>query len=253
MTTFSDELVERLVSASSVMALTGAGISAESGVPTFRDPGGLWDKFKPEELANVDAFLENPVLVQTWYGHRRRIIEEVAPNPGHLALAELESLLPEVSVITQNVDGLHQEAGSTNVAELHGNLRRAYCVDCETPAGEDALSPEAENVAMCRECGGLIRPDVVWFGEMLPMDQVRRAENAVQKADVCLSIGTSAIVYPAAGIPQQARANGAYVAEINVEPSAIADQIDETIIGKAGEVLPAIVEAVRTKQSATTE
>jgi len=245
MASFSQELVKRLANASAAMALTGAGISAESGVPTFRDPGGLWEEFSPQELANVDAFLDNPKLVQGWYAHRHAVVSDVEPNPGHYALAALEDLLPSFTVITQNVDGLHREAGSQDVAELHGNIRRAYCIDCETPAPEGALSPDADEIATCPACGGLVRPDVVWFGEMLPREAIGRAEAAVARADVCLSIGTSALVYPAAGIPQQARAHGAYVAEINIEPSAIADQIDETVIGKAGDVLPALVEAVR--------
>lgn len=245
MPAFSQELVDRLAQATSVMALTGAGISAESGVPTFRDPGGLWEAFSPEELANVDAFLNNPKLVQSWYAHRQAVIAEVEPNPGHYALAALGELIDDFTVITQNVDGLHQQAGSAHVAELHGNIRRAYCIDCEAPAPEGALTPAADTIARCPTCGGLLRPDVVWFGEMLPRAEVQRAEQATQRADVCLSIGTSALVYPAAAIPQQARATGAYVAEVNIEPSAIADQIDETVIGKAGAVLPALVDAVR--------
>jgi len=245
MPAFSQELVERLAQATSAMALTGAGISAESGVPTFRDPGGLWEEFSPQELANVEAFLDNPKLVQSWYAHRHAVVAEVEPNPGHYALAELERLLEDFTVVTQNVDGLHQQAGSDNVAELHGNIRRAYCIDCEAPAPEGALTPDGDDIARCPTCGGLLRPDVVWFGEMLPRKEVQRAEQATQRADVCLSVGTSALVYPAAAIPQQARANGAYVAEINIEPSAIADQIDETVIGKAGDVLPALLDAVR--------
>ncbi|MEO0741895.1 MAG: NAD-dependent deacylase [Bacteroidota bacterium] len=243
---FSDRLVERLARADYVAVLTGAGISAESGVPTFRDPGGLWQKFKPEELANVRAFLRNPELVQGWYAHRGDVIRSVAPNPGHHALAELEQSKRHFHLATQNVDGLHLEAGSQNVAELHGNLRRIYCIDCETPASEhDLVVIEEGQTARCTACGGLLRPDVVWFGEMLPEQAFADAAQAAALADVYLSIGTSGAVYPAAGLPVEAKRNGAYVAEINIQPSEIAHALDETVIGKSGEVLPALLRAVR--------
>ncbi|MEM8600477.1 MAG: NAD-dependent deacylase [Bacteroidota bacterium] len=242
---FSDRLVERLARADRVAVLTGAGISAESGVPTFRDPGGLWQKFKPEELANVEAFLRNPELVQGWYGHRGEIIRSVAPNPGHYALAELEQAKPHFHLATQNVDGLHLQAGSQNVAELHGNLRRIYCIDCETPASEhDLVVIEEGETARCTACGGLLRPDVVWFGEMLPQDAYAEAYLAARQADVYLSVGTSGAVYPAAGLPIEAKRNGAYVAEINIQPSEIAFQLDETVLGKSGQVLPALLQAI---------
>ncbi|MEM9997890.1 MAG: NAD-dependent deacylase [Bacteroidota bacterium] len=242
---FSDTLVRRLARAQRVAILTGAGISAESGVPTFRDADGLWQKFRPEELANVRAFLRNPELVQGWYAHRGDIIREVAPNPGHYALAELERMKPHVHLATQNVDVLHLQAGSTNVAELHGNLRRIYCIDCETPADEhDLVVIEEGQTARCTACGGLLRPDVVWFGEMLPHDAYAAAYLAARQAEVYLSVGTSGAVYPAAGLPIEAKRNGAYVAEINIQPSEIASQLDETVLGKAGEVLPALLQAV---------
>ncbi|MEM6785792.1 MAG: NAD-dependent deacylase [Bacteroidota bacterium] len=242
---FSDRLVERLARADRVAVLTGAGISAESGVPTFRDPGGLWQKFKPEELANVEAFLRNPELVQGWYAHRGEIIRSVAPNPGHYALAELEQAKRHFHLATQNVDGLHLQAGSQNVAELHGNLRRIYCIDCETPASEHDLAViEKGETARCMSCGGLLRPDVVWFGEMLPHDAYAEAYLAARQADVYLSVGTSGAVYPAAGLPIEAKRNGAYVAEINIQPSEIAFQLDETVLGQSGEVLPALLQAI---------
>ncbi len=236
----------RLARARHVGILTGAGISAESGIPTFRDPGGLWDRFKPEELANVRAFLKNPELVQKWYEHRRRIALEKEPNPGHRALADLEDMIDEVTIVTQNVDRLHQRAGSRRVIELHGNLVRSYCIDCERTAEPADLEPTAERrAAVCPRCGGYIRPDVVWFGEMLPAGAMEGAHAAAERADVFLSIGTSAVVYPAAGIPLHAAEAGAYVAEINVEASAIASEIHETVIGPAGEILPSLVETVR--------
>lgn len=243
---FSEELIERLVAARHVGVLTGAGISAESGIPTFRDPGGLWDRFRPEELANVEAFLRNPELVQKWYEHRRSVASEKAPNPGHHAIADLEELVADFTLVTQNVDDLHRRAGSENVVELHGNIMRAYCIDCRRAARSEELHPLGDGErAICSDCGGLIRPDVVWFGEMLPEDAIEAAHRSAANADVFLSIGTSAIVYPAAGIPILAKQAGAYVAEVNIEPSAIADEVDEVIQGKAGEILPEIVAAVQ--------
>jgi NAD-dependent deacetylase len=248
---FSNELVSRLAAASRVAVLTGAGISKESGVPTFRDADGLWQKFRPEELASIEAFLRNPVLVQGWYTHRRRILDDIEPNPGHRALAELQELVETRSggsflLVTQNVDNLHQEAGSRDVVELHGNIKRAYCIDCHRVASREELDAIQDDVeARCPGCQGLIRPDVVWFGEYLPQDAMERATEAAALADVFLSIGTSAVVYPAAGIPLVAADSGAYVAEINVEPSAIARAMNEVAIGPSGEVLPALVAAVR--------
>ena len=243
---FSETLVERLARARRVGVLTGAGISAESGVPTFRDPDGLWQRFRPEELANVDAFLANPELVQGWYRHRRDVVERVEPNAGHRALAELERIVTArggaFELATQNVDGLHQRAGSRAVTELHGSIVTSRCIDCAAPANgpQDASAP----VARCSACGGLVRPDVVWFGEMLPEAALDRATRAAGVADVYLSIGTSSVVYPAAGLPALAKRSGAYVAEINPAPSEIAWQLDEQVPGAAGEVLPDLVARV---------
>ncbi|QXD14531.1 NAD-dependent deacylase [Rhodocaloribacter litoris] len=250
---FSDILVRRLARARRVAVLTGAGISAESGIATFRDPGGIWEKFSPEELANVRAFLRNPELVQGWYAHRRRLVEQAVPNPGHEALAALERMVPDFTLITQNVDGLHQRAGSRGVVELHGNLTRSYCIDCRRLATAEDLDALAEGVpARCPDCGGLIRPDVVWFGEYLPVAAFEAAEAAARRAEVFLSIGTSAVVYPAAGLPLLAREHGAYVAEVNLTPSAIAGYVDEVVEGAAGAVLPRLVQAVRAASRETT-
>ncbi len=242
---FSDTLVQRLRDAQRVAVLTGAGISAESGVPTFRDPDGLWQKFRPEELANVEAFLSNPELVQGWYAHRREIVEAVEPNPGHVALAELERWVTgrggEFLLSTQNVDGLHARAGTENLVELHGSLLRSYCLRCGAPAAESA---GAHGPLTCEECGGLVRPDVVWFGEMLPEEAIAQSTEAAALADVYLSVGTSAVVYPAAGLPQIARQAGAYVAEVNPTPSDIAPRLNEQVRGRAGDVLPLLVAAL---------
>lgn len=249
MPAFSDTLVDQLCRAERVAVLTGAGISAESGIPTFRDPDGIWEKFNPQELANVRAFLDNPELVQGWYRHRREVAEGCAPNRGHEALAELEQMVPRFTLITQNVDDLHNRAGSRNVVELHGNITRNHCIDCERPASTEETASIAEGeAAECPACGGLIRPDVVWFGEMLPPDAVYRAQDATEGADVFLCVGTSAIVYPAARLPLMAKEAGAYTAEFNVEPSAITDQMHELAQGPAGEVLPRLVEAVQQRK-----
>lgn len=241
-----DDLIARLADADRVAVLTGAGISAESGVPTFRDPGGIWEQFSPQELANVNAFLDNPDLVQRWYAHRRDLYAEVEPNPGHEALAALEDLVPHFTLITQNVDGLHQRAGSEHVVELHGNITRSYCIECEREATEaDFEGLDEGEPARCPACGGLLRPDVVWFGEMLPPDAIEAAAEAARTADVLLSVGTSAVVYPAAGLPVTAKEAGAYVAEVNVEPTALTRAVHAFVEGPAGAVLPALVEAVR--------
>ena len=252
MVDFSDTLIDRLAKANRMTVLTGAGISAESGIPTFRDPGGLWDKFEPQELANVEAFLDNPELVQGWYRHRRQVVEDAEPNAGHRALAELEAHVPTVSVLTQNVDDLHNRAGSSTVVELHGNITHNYCLDCGRDANAgtvDAAIQDGEP-ARCPACDGLIRPDVVWFGEMLPPEAVERADAAAEQADVFLSVGTSAVVYPAARYPVMAQKQGAYVAEINPSTTGVTDDVDESIRGPAGEVLPALADAVTTRRGA---
>ncbi|WP_420455473.1 SIR2 family NAD-dependent protein deacylase [Rubrivirga sp.] len=242
---FSDTLVRRLREADRVAVLTGAGISAESGVPTFRDPDGLWQRFRPEELANVEAFLANPTLVQGWYAHRRALVEDVEPNAGHRALAALERWVTarggDFLLATQNVDGLHARAGSERLVELHGSLLRSHCIDCAAEADESA---DARGPLTCQACGGLVRPDVVWFGEQLPEAAFAQAEQAAALADVYLSVGTSAVVYPAAGLPLLARQAGAYVAEVNPTPSDIAGRVSEQVRGTAGEVLPALVAAL---------
>ena len=240
------DLLDRLTQAEHVAVLTGAGISAESGIPTFRDPGGIWEEFEPQELANVEAFLDNPELVQGWYRHRRQLVEEAEPNAGHRALVDLEAHVDQVTVITQNVDDLHNRAGSRRVLELHGNITHNYCMDCGRDAAPEVVDTAIQDgtPARCPECDGLIRPDVVWFGERLPPDAVEQADAAAHRADVFLSVGTSAVVFPAARYPVVAREQGAYVAEINPDTTGVTDAVDESIRGAAGEVLPALVEAV---------
>ena len=186
--------------------------------------------------------------MQAWYGERKRIVAEASPNPGHQYIAQFEKSFieqgKEFAVITQNVDNLHQRAGSKQVIELHGNLSRNYCFDCEREASESEMQVTSEKETIdCPACGGLIRPDVVWFGEQLPYQQVEDAVGFTRRAAIFLCVGTSAVVYPAAQMPLIAAENGAYVAEINLEPSAIASMIDESIQGRSGEVLPMLFEA----------
>jgi NAD-dependent deacetylase len=233
----STRLISKLQSADSVAVFTGAGISAESGVPTFRGDEGIWKKFKPEELANFDSFMKNSGLVWEWYKARKKIIASVQPNPGHVALAEMEQRFRKFAVITQNIDNLHRRAGSKNVYELHGNIERNYCVSCGRLFPDDLIVSEPA-VPRCLSCGGLVRPDVVWFGEMLPVDQWEKSVEAAEHAEIFLSIGTSAVVYPAASLPTIAKRAGAYVVEINLERTDFSPIADEVIIGRSGEILP---------------
>ena len=237
-----DSDIEKIKKFKKVAALTGAGISAESGVPTFRGEEGLWKKFRPEELANFDAFMQNPELVWEWYNYRRKLILEVKPNPGHYALAELENIIPDFTLITQNVDDLHRKAGSTSVLELHGNIMKSKCIDCGKIA-ESIGHIEKGELPRC-ECGGLLRPDVVWYGEMLPQDVLSKALRVTEHSDLFLSIGTSAVVQPAASLPVIAKRNGGFVIEINKEPTVISDTVDLFLQGKSGEILPELIENV---------
>jgi NAD-dependent deacetylase len=225
-----------------VAVLTGAGVSAESGVPTFRGHGGLWKRFRPEELATVEAFMDNPQRVWEWYQHRLEIMSTVEPNPGHVALKDIEDLFETVTVITQNIDGLHQRAGSRHVIELHGNIRRNRCSKCGHRHEHIELA-EKPMVPTCH-CGGAIRPDVVWFGESLPQQSLEEAFLTSSESDVFFSIGTSVLVYPAASLPIIALQGGAYVVEINVEPTELTPRVHQFIRGKSGEVLPRLVKSL---------
>ena len=239
----SNKLRSLLQRVESVCVLTGAGISAESGVATFRGVDGLWSKLKPEELANFDAFMRNPELVWEWYNYRRQIVHDVKPNPAHYALVRLEQLVKECTLVTQNIDNLHYRAGNKRVLELHGNIERSYCIDCRKFVKNVDITLE-KKAPRCSSCNGLIRPDVVWFGEMLPEGVFEAATEAARQCELFLTIGTSAVVYPAAGLPMTARNQGAYVVEVNTEPTEISHTINETILGKAGEVLPQLITIV---------
>jgi NAD-dependent deacetylase len=236
----AEDLVAALQSAERVVVLTGAGISAESGVPTFREAQtGLWAQYDPRELATPQAFMLNPRLVWEWYDYRRSLIQKAHPNLAHYALVDLEQHLPTFLLVTQNIDGLHWRAGSRDMVELHGNIARTKCFD------EGHMVnwwPETDDVPpRCADCGGYLRPDVVWFGEGLPEHALRSATQAAVMSDIFLCIGTSAVVYPAAELPLIAKRNGARVAEINPHQTAISLMADWSLRGKAGEILPALV------------
>jgi NAD-dependent deacetylase len=237
-------LIGRMRKARFICALTGAGISAESGVPTFRDAQtGMWAQFDPLELATPDAFRRNAKLVWDWYAWRRELVAGAAPNAGHRALAAIQTAKPDFLVITQNVDGLHQAAGSTNVVELHGNIQRVKCSrDGTIVATWDDSSPR--EAPRCAQCGAFLRPDVVWFEETLPDDALARAERAARDCDVLLVVGTAAEVYPAAMLPAYAGHHGAAIVEINPNPTRLTDRVDFVLRGPSGIVLPALVAAV---------
>ncbi|MEJ2626988.1 MAG: NAD-dependent deacylase [bacterium] len=231
---------KRIKNFKKVTVLTGAGVSAESGVPTFRGEHGLWKKYRAEELANFDAFMNNPQLVWEWYNYRKKLILEVEPNPGHYALVEIEKIVPEFTLITQNVDDLHRKAGSKSILELHGNIMRSKCLDCGKITNSLTIVKEGE-LPRCI-CGGLLRPDVVWFGEMLPQNVLSKSFRVSEGSELFFSIGTSAVVQPAASLPLIAKRKGSFVVEINTEPTLISDAVDIFIQGKSGEILPELVD-----------
>lgn len=253
-----ERTLTRLRDARTVVAFTGAGISAESGIPTYRDvKNGLWSKQSFQQLASPEGFAANPKLVWNWYTVRRQqVLSGVQPNAGHQALVRLASYYPELTVVTQNVDDLHTRAGSQNVVELHGNLFRFLCsqerrpVAYENPRDAEPLTIEAvergegAEPPACPDCGAPLRPDVVWFGETLPVDAYRLAEQKALNCDVFFVIGTSAVVYPAAALPHVARRAGALVIEVNPEKTAFTDRADVSLRGKAGDILPRLVELI---------
>lgn len=241
---FSSRLINLLKNNPYTGILTGAGMSAESGVPTFRGEKGIWKKLKPELLANFDAFMKNPELVWEWYRHRQELMRDVEPNPGHYALAEMEKQFTELHIITQNVDNLHKRAGSTDPVELHGNILRNRCLDCSNCFDEAEITFE-NSLPICKKCGGILRPDVVWYGEMLPEEALKRAAEVYENSELFFSIGTSALVQPAASMPLWAKANGAYLVEINIEETPLTVYADEFIYGKSGEVLPDLMDKIQ--------
>jgi NAD-dependent deacetylase len=234
-----DLLKQRVASARSVTVITGAGISADSGIPTFRGTDGLWKNFRAEDLATPEAFARDPRLVWGWYDWRRGLIAACRPNPAHDAVAELERRSSNFWLITQNVDGLHRQAGSRDLSEIHGNIWMVRCTGC-------GLIEENREVPLtllpaCRDCGALLRPHIVWFGESLNPLDLERCESALGTCDLCLVIGTSGVVYPAAGFASLAKQRGAYVGEINLDPTPNSELVDVTIRGRAKDIVPLLL------------
>jgi len=233
------EIRARLAGARAVTVLTGAGISADSGVPTFRGADGLWRNYRAEDLATPEAFARDPRLVWEWYGWRRELIATKSPNAAHHALVELERRVERFWLITQNVDGLHPDAGSQKLSEIHGNIWKVRCTQCrQVHRNREVPIPI---LPLCPTCGGLLRPHIVWFGESLDPDDLDRSASAVGSCEVLLIIGTSGIVYPAASFASLARQAGAFVAEINLDPTPHSQIVDVAVGGRAAEVVPELL------------
>ena len=236
--------VSALRAARHVCVLTGAGISAESGVPTFRDAQtGLWAKFRPEDLATPEAFARDPRRIWEWYEWRRELVRCAQPNAGHRALAELARIVPRLTLVTQNVDSLHQRAGSEGVIEYHGNILRDRCTAEGIVTDRSPLS--VTGLPECARCGELLRPDVVWFGEAIPRSALLQADVAAADSDVFMAIGTAAVVYPAAGLAERALRSGAKIIEINTESTELTPLADVALQGPSGQLLPQIVAGLR--------
>src|SRR5213080_669767 len=238
-TIISKKLHDLFLTANNVLVLTGAGVSAESGVPTFRGGGqsAVW-KGMPFEVISSAGMLERDLpAVWEWFNYRRGLLEALKPNPAHEAIARWQARFDTLGLVTQNIDGLHQAAGSRDVIELHGSIWRARCCDCNARHNVRELKFD-NGVPGCFDCGGHLRPDVVLFGEMLPTGAFELAAIKAESCELCFVVGTSAVVYPAASIPEIARAAGAYVVEVNPELTPLSDLCDEVLTGKAGEILP---------------
>ncbi len=243
---FSQNAITALRSARSVVVLTGAGVSAESGVPTFRGAGGLWRTYQATSLATPEAFAKDPNLVWEFYNYRREVLAPLEANPGHYAIAAIEAQVPDFTLVTQNIDNLHRIAGSKNLIELHGNIWRVRCTNsaCErfTNSQENRQVPISPLPPRCGECGSLLRPHIVWFGETLDGNAIRSAVKAIRKCDLFIVAGTSAVVQPAAGMPLMARQEGAYVLEINPERTDLSEALNESIQEASGVALPNLFE-----------
>jgi NAD-dependent deacetylase len=229
--------VDTIKDAKKIVFVTGAGISQESGIPTFRGKDGLWRKYDPMQLATIDAFFDNPKLVWEWYEERRKNILNAHPNTGHMAIAQLEKY-KEVVVLTQNIDGLHQRAGSTNVLELHGSIIRIKCTVCNF---KDEITTSFENLPPRCRCGSILRPDVVWFGEPLPQDVWQRAIGHASSCDVMIIAGTSLVVTPANSLPVYAKQNNSLLIEVNPEETVMSSEMDLSIKDTSAKALPNIL------------
>lgn len=250
MSTAIQAAADAIKNSQKVAALTGAGVSAESGVPTFREAQtGLWSRYDPQQLATAAAFQRDPKLVWDWYQFRRGLVNKAQPNPGHHALTDLQTYRPDTTIITQNVDDLHEQAGNTHVVHLHGNIAESKCfnncqgiptlIDISTLQWDETVGPPA-----CPHCGAHVRPNVVWFGEMLPTDMINTAQVATVACDVMLVIGTSGLVQPAASLPLIAKRSGATVIEVNPDETPITAYADVKLAGPSGEMLPQVMKAL---------
>ncbi len=230
---------DRIQHAQSVTVLTGAGISADSGVPTFRGPEGLWKNFRPEELASPEAFDRDPQLVWEWYNWRRELLSTKHPNAAHEALVQLEQQTPDFWIITQNVDGLHASAGTQKLSEIHGNIWKVRCTKCQA-VSQNAQVP-LPFPPTCTDCGGLLRPHIVWFGEALASKDLEQSHAALNRCDLLLIIGTSGVVYPAASFAPVAKDHGAFVVELNLETTPHSSVVDVSFQGRAKELVPLLL------------
>ena len=248
--TLITEAAHLVASAQIVAVSSGAGISKESGVPTFRDAqDGLWSQYSPEQLATPQAFRRDRDLVWSWYQYRTQMVTEVEPNLGHYAVASLEDSVPQVVVLTQNIDGLHARAGSTDIVEVHGRLGRYKCfANCQglpTIVDIETVAQDGQHAPQCPHCTDYLRPDVTWYGEALPVGALERAISVAESCDVMLVVGTSGTVQPAASLPVVAKQHGATLIEINPVPSMLSSEMDIFLQGPSGEILPALLESVR--------
>ncbi|MER3424480.1 MAG: NAD-dependent deacylase [Nitrospiraceae bacterium] len=235
------EIKARLARARAVTVLTGAGISADSGVPTFRGPDGLWRNFRPEDLATPEAFARDPHLVWEWYNWRRELIAAKQPNPAHYALVELERRVERFWLITQNVDGLHRMAGSQRLSEIHGNIWKVRCTATACGRVEENRDVPLTLLPLCSTCNGLLRPHIVWFGEALAPEALEQSYRVLESCEILLIIGTSGIVYPAASFAPVAKATGALIVEINLDLTPNSDIVDASLQGRAKDLVPELI------------
>ena len=237
------ELVrQRLAAARNITVLTGAGISADSGVPTFRGADGFWRQYRAEDLATPDAFARDPKLVWEWYNWRRELLAMKQPNAAHLGIVELERRSPTFWLITQNVDGLHRDAGSRNLSEIHGNIWKVRCTGCH--AVDENRDVPISILPSCLQCGALLRPHIVWFGESLLAEDLQQCSTVLRNCDLLLVIGTSGVVYPAAGFAAVAKDVGAFVAEINLDPTPQSSLVDVSLQGRAKDLVPLLLDPI---------
>jgi len=241
---FSDNLITRLKKAYQVTVLTGAGISAESGMPTFRGADGLWNNYDVTQLATPQALKNNTKIFWEFYHWRRSILSGIRPNLGHYSLVDLEKYFNEFCLITQNVDNLHRIAGTENLLELHGNITLSRCTECKYQGYENIKKYEGNGIPKCPKCNEILRPDVVLFNELLPIKILEKAQKAAATSEVFISIGTSSLVEPAASLPFVAEGNGALLVEINKEETPLTSHADEVLKGESGKILPHLVTAL---------